>query len=62
MLFNVIEDIACESNVASEHPDIVARLSSLAEWARADLGDSGRIGAGIRPRGVVKNPTPRVIE
>jgi arylsulfatase A-like enzyme len=62
LLFNVVEDIGSENNVASEHPDIVTRLSALAEIARADLGDTDRVGAGMRPIGQVANPTPRVMQ
>lgn len=62
LLFNVVEDIGSENNLASEHPDIVARLSALAEVARADLGDTDRVGAGVRAIGQVANPTPRVKE
>ncbi|MBX3177209.1 MAG: sulfatase [Candidatus Hydrogenedentes bacterium] len=56
LLFNVVEDIASEHNVAEDYPDIVARLTALAETARADLGDTGRPGAGQRPPGHVESP------
>ncbi|GAA5508994.1 sulfatase [Novipirellula caenicola] len=54
LLFNVVEDIASEHNVASEHPKIVDRLMALAEQAREDLGDSGRPGSGQRPVGQIE--------
>ena len=62
ILFNVVEDVACEKNVLDEHPDIVKRLYELAEKGRADLGDVGRSGAGVRPAGYFENPTPRLLE
>jgi arylsulfatase A len=58
LLFNVVEDIACSKNVAPDHPEIVARLSALAEGVRADLGDKDTPGAGMRPPGKVETPVP----
>jgi len=59
LLFNVVEDIGSTTNVAAKHPDVVARLTELADQVRADLGDQGTAGAGARPRGEVERPTPR---
>ena len=59
LLFDVVDDVSCQHNVAKQHPAVVSRLSQLAERARADLGDRGRPGKGQRPRGRVENPTPR---
>lgn len=52
-LFNLEDDPGETTNVAPEHPDVVAHLESLAEQARADLGDSltHRTGAGVREPG-----------
>jgi arylsulfatase len=52
-LFNLKDDVEEQRNVASEHPDVVARLQRFAEQARADLGDSltKRTGANVRPAG-----------
>ena len=61
LLFNVVEDIACEHNAAAEHPDIVARLTRIADTARADLGDQGKQGKGQRKPGRVETPVPQVI-
>ncbi|HQZ28706.1 MAG: sulfatase [Verrucomicrobiales bacterium] len=58
LLFNVVEDIACSTDVAADHPDVVARLTTLAEEVRADLGDKGTPGAGMRAPGMVKVPVP----
>lgn len=58
LLFHVVDDIATEHDVAAQHPDIVARLTALADTMRADLGDRDQPGPGIRPRGHVENPVP----
>ena len=54
LLFNLVDDFSCEQNVAEKHPDVVARLTALAEGAREDLGDLNRKGAGIRPIGKIE--------
>jgi len=64
LLFNVVEDIGSTRNVAAEHPDIVRRLTDLAEAARTDLGDTGRPGAGQRPSGRIpedQDPQPQLL-
>ena len=61
-LFDLSSDIGETTNVADKHPDVVARLSKLAENARQDLGDGDRKGAHQRPAGWVKNPQPLVLE
>lgn len=60
LLFNLVSDPACESNVAENHPDIVLRLEKLAEKVREDLGDTGRPGNGQRTVGKVPNPVALV--
>ena len=60
-LYDVRHDLGETREVAAEHPDIVARLSALAEQARADLGDWRRPGANQRPAGWVDNPKPRLL-
>lgn len=50
-LFNLREDIAETRNVAAQHPDIVTRLTAMAERARQDLGDRGVQGRGQRAAG-----------
>ncbi len=59
LLFDVVADVSSEHNVAAAHPDVVDRLMALAEDARADLGDAGVDGAGIRERGKVADPSPQ---
>jgi hypothetical protein len=55
-LFDLETDPGETKNVAADHPDIVKRLSDLAETMRADLGDSltGRKATGAREPGHVK--------
>ena len=53
LLFNVVEDASSKQEVAAEHPEIVARLTKLAEIAREDLGDKGTPGAGQRRPGKI---------
>jgi len=52
-LFDLQADVGETTNLAEQHPEIVARLKALAERARADLGDSatGKEGANVRPAG-----------
>ena len=58
LLFDVQADIDCSTNVAADHPEVVARLTKLAEQARLDLGDRGRRGKGQRQPGKVSDPMP----
>lgn len=60
LLFNVVEDIDTSDNVAAAHPEIVARLTALAETVRADLGDAGKTGSGQRPPGKISG-TPKPV-
>ena len=60
-LFNLVEDVSCTQNVASNRPDIVARLEALAEKARRDLGDYGVPGNAQRERGQVDGPKPQTL-
>jgi len=62
MLFNLLEDVSCRNNAATGHPEVVRRLMELAERGRADLGDSGRVGAGQRTVGRIDQPTPRIMK
>jgi arylsulfatase A-like enzyme len=39
-LFDLSKDIGEKNNVAAQHPDIVERLTKLAQTMRADLGDT----------------------
>jgi arylsulfatase len=50
-LYDLEADFREQHDVATRHPDVVARLSALAEQARADLGDelTNKAGQGGRP-------------
>jgi len=52
-LYDLRSDPGEARDVSAAHPDVVRRLQSFAEKARADLGDAltGRKGAGVRPPG-----------
>ncbi len=54
-LFDLQNDVGETTDVASQHPDVVARLERYAETARATLGDTltGRKGSEVRPAGQV---------
>jgi len=57
-LYDLKADIGEATDLAAQHPDVVAELQALAERFRADLGDSHCEveGAGRRPIGRVDNP------
>ncbi len=54
-LYHLEDDIGETTDLAGEHPDIVARLQKLAGRAAADLGAT-RPGPGVRPPGRIKLP------
>lgn len=56
-LYDLEADVAETTNLADQHPDIVKKLSALADEARAELGDVGRLGSEQRPAGWVDNVT-----
>ena len=47
-LYNLESDIGETTNVAADHPDVVERLTELADAGREELGDYDRIGTGVR--------------
>ena len=57
-LYDLGVDIAEEHNVFSSQPDIVAKLMTLAEGCRRELGDAhtSSEGTGCQPVGRVENP------
>ncbi|MFP4356527.1 MAG: sulfatase [Phycisphaerae bacterium] len=59
-LYNLAEDIGETNDLYSEHPDIVAELTSLAQQAREELGDTGTgaAGTGRRPIGRADDNKP----
>jgi len=60
-LYDLSQDLGETTDVSAAHPDVVRHLTSLAEKARADLGDVDRPGRGQRRSGRVEEPTPRVL-
>ena len=54
-LYDLENDIGETTDVADQHPDVVARLKALAEIARKDLGDSAtkQTGENVRPAGTL---------
>jgi len=56
-LYDLEADIGETTNVAEEHPELVERLTALAEEARNDLGDGNRKG-NQRQAGLVVTPMP----
>jgi arylsulfatase A len=58
-LFNLKTDIGESTDVAAQHPDVVARLERLVARMKDDLGTSG-LGPGCRPLGKVANAQPLI--
>lgn len=58
MLIDLEADVGETANLMAENPDVVARLTALAEEAREDLGDEGRDGKNQRPAGWVDGAQP----
>lgn len=54
-LYNLDTDIGERTDVAAEHPEVVARLKPLAAAMAASLGN-GKPGPDVRPAGTVKDP------
>lgn len=61
-LFDVRHDVTEEHEASAAHADVVARLTKLAEKARAELGDLNRPGSGQRPAGRAEHPRAQVLE
>ena len=55
LLYNLDAEIGEQTNVAADHPDVVARLQQLVARMDADLGATGN-GPGVRPPGRVEKP------
>lgn len=47
-LYDLHADLGEKTNVAARHPEVVERLLKQIQWARTELGDCDRIGAGAR--------------
>ena len=59
-LYDLETDIGETTDVAAQHPEVVAQLEALAERAREDLGDAvtKRAGKGVREPGRLPEPAP----
>ncbi|MBB5033927.1 sulfatase family protein [Prosthecobacter vanneervenii] len=57
-LYDVRHDVSEQNEVSTQHPDVVQRLTQLAEKARADIGDIHRRGSGQREAGMVEKAAP----
>jgi arylsulfatase A len=57
-LFDLEADVGETKNLAAANPDVVARLTALADRVRADLGDvaTKSPGTGVRPAAIVQAP------
>lgn len=55
-LYNLVTDLGETTNVAAQHPEVVAKLKALAEHEAATLCDGSPKGPGVRPPGRVANP------
>jgi arylsulfatase A len=55
-LYNLDEEIGERTNVAAQNPEIVAKLTALADKIKADIGKAD--GPASRPAGKVENPQP----
>jgi arylsulfatase A-like enzyme len=54
-LYDLVADMGERTNVANDHPEVVQRLTALADQARDELGDSltKKTGKGARPPGKI---------
>ncbi|NLX95868.1 MAG: sulfatase [Rhodopirellula sp.] len=50
-LYDMDSDVNETADVQQQHPEVVKAMKQLAERMRADLGDQGKPGPGIRPAG-----------
>lgn len=63
-LYDLKHDVSERNDIAAQHPDVVARLSALADECRRDLGDgiTGVEGTRRRPQGRVTDPKPLTVD
>jgi arylsulfatase A-like enzyme len=62
LLFDVRSDPGETMDLAAANPDVVRRLNLMVDEMRKDLGDKDRPGPGMRPRGRVEQPEPRLLQ
>ena len=57
-LYDVRHDVSEQHEVSAQHPEVVQRLTALAEKTRSDIGDFNRPGTGQREAGMVEKAAP----
>jgi len=57
-LYDVRHDVHEDKEVSAQNPDVVKRLTALADSIRTEIGDVDKPGTGQRPAGWVENPKP----
>jgi arylsulfatase A len=60
-LYNLDKDIGETTDVAAEHPDVIARLRKFVDDMDKDLGIKGK-GPGVRPPDRVEDPKPLLMK
>jgi hypothetical protein len=55
-LYDVRHDVGETREVSAEHPEVVERLTAMAERVRRELGDGDQPGSGQRKAGSVSSP------
>ncbi|MCF7973622.1 MAG: sulfatase [Phycisphaerae bacterium] len=60
-LYDLETDVAETINVIDQHPEVVERLTALAQKARADIGDYQVKGSGQRESGMVEEARPLML-
>jgi hypothetical protein len=58
-LFDLVAEVSEKTDVSADHPEIVARLTALAQDARRELGDMDLAGSAQRAAGWVTEPAVR---
>ena len=58
-LFDLVAEVSEKTDVSADHPEIVVRLTALAQDARRELGDMDLAGAAQRVAGWVTEPDVR---
>ena len=56
LLFNLVEDVSTDKDVAATHPEVVERLMAIAQKARLELGDHTLRGRGPAASGTRHGP------
>ncbi|MFI4876400.1 MAG: sulfatase [Blastopirellula sp. JB062] len=61
-LYDVRNDLSEERELSAKHPEIVERLTAMAQAIRQEIGDTNRPGKGGRPAGKVDRPRPLLMK